>query len=122
LKISEMLLALTLCVTSSCGLLAQEAGHSLGPVSKVEIDNDQVQVLRMRLAPHATTPLHTITARVVVWITDANLQLTAPDGTKTVERHKAGESGWVPGGAHVGTNLGDRPIEFIAIIPKSPRR
>lgn len=122
MKTSELLLALMLCATSPCGLRAQETGHPAGPAAKVEIDNDQVQVLRMRLAPRATTPMHTITARVVVWITDANLQLTAPDGTKTVEHHKAGESGWVPGGAHVGTNLGERPIEFIAIVPKSPRR
>ena len=114
------LFCFALCLAPSVPMAGQSphsAPHG-GPPSEVFADNDQVQVLRFRLAAHATTPLHEMTPRVVVWITDANLQMMAPDGTKTVEHHRAGEAGWVPGGTHAGTNVGDQAIEFIAVVPK----
>jgi hypothetical protein len=113
------LIGLTLFVMSPLSVAAQASAHVDVPATKVEFDNEQVQVFRMRIGPHATTPMHAVTPRVIVWLTDANLQMKAPDGTISVEHHVAGESGWVPSGTHAGTNLGDQAIEFVAVVPKA---
>src|ERR1700716_4314880 len=60
---------------------AHDASH-VGPANaKVELDNDSVLVLRIRLGPHEKTPMHEVSPRLVVWITDAHLKDTFPDGT-----------------------------------------
>ncbi len=78
---------------------------------KIEFENESILVLRIRLDPHEKTPMHQVTPRMVVWLTDA-------DG-KTIElRRNAGATEWVPGQKHSGENLSDQPIEFVAIVPK----
>jgi len=43
----------------------------------VELENDAVVVVRIRIAPHERTPMHDIaSARLVVWLTDAHLRDT----------------------------------------------
>jgi quercetin dioxygenase-like cupin family protein len=85
---------------------------------KIEVDNNQVQVLRVHIAPHAIVPMHDITERVVVWLTEAHLKVTLPDGTSREIHINAGQVGWAAPGRHEGTNLSDQPIEFIAVILK----
>jgi len=46
--------------------------------SGIEIDNPAVQVVRLRLEPHAAIPMHPLTDRVVVFLTDAHLRLSFP--------------------------------------------
>jgi quercetin dioxygenase-like cupin family protein len=55
---------------------------------------------------------------VVVWLTDAHLKMTFPDGTSQEENLRAGQVAWVAPTRHAGENLSDQPIEFIAVIPK----
>ena len=62
--------------------------------------------------------MHQVTPRIVVWLTDAHLRDTFADG-KTVEfRRNAGATEWVAAQNHSGENLNDKPIEFVAIVPK----
>ncbi len=82
-----------------------------------EFANSAVVVLRIRIPPHATIPQHDVSPRVVVWLTDAHLELTFPDGTVREESYRAGQTLWVTPERHAGLNLSDRPIEFIAVIP-----
>ena len=85
---------------------------------KVEFENESILVLRIRLDPHEKTPLHQVSPRIVVWITDAHLRDTFADG-KTIElRRSAGATEWVPAQKHSGENLGNKAIEFVAIVPK----
>lgn len=84
----------------------------------VEIDNPAVQVVRIHVGAHAKIPMHTVTPRVVVFLTDAHLRLTFPDGTVKEERWRRGQTGWLDQQEHAGENLGAAPIEFIAVIPK----
>jgi hypothetical protein len=92
-----------------------------GPAdAKVELENDAVLVVRIRMAPHEKTPMHDIaTARVVVWLTDVHLRDTQADGTVSEIRRHAGEFEWVPVQRHAGENLSEEPLEFLAIVPKS---
>ncbi len=98
-------------------MLSQTAGPAaLGP--EVENDNEQVTVIRFRMAPHQKIPMHEVTPRAVVWLTEAHLRLTFPDGSTKDLHQKAGDTGWLPLQRHAGENVGDTPIEFIAVVPK----
>ena len=89
---------------------------------KVEIDNDQVRVLRIRVGPHEKTPLHEHPARVVVFLTDHHVKTTSPDG-KTEEHHgKAGMTMWSPAVKHAGENMSDQPFEVLEIELKTRQR
>jgi quercetin dioxygenase-like cupin family protein len=77
--------------------------------------NNRVAVVRFRFGPHAKIPLHIAPDLVAVWLTDARLKLTFPDGTSKVEYRKAGEIAWEPAQKHSGENLGGAPLEFISI-------
>jgi hypothetical protein len=92
-----------------------------GPAgAKIEFENDAMVVVRIRMAPHEKTPMHDITsARLVVWLTNAELRDTQPDGTTNEIRRHAGELDWVPVQRHAGENLSDEPLEFLAILPKT---
>ena len=83
-----------------------------------ELDNRQVRVLRINIPAHAQVPMHDVTPRVVIWLTEAHLKMTFPDGTTREESHHPGEVGWTASARHFGENLGAEPIEFVAVIPK----
>jgi quercetin dioxygenase-like cupin family protein len=95
-----------------------EHEHSTGAPGKIEVDNNQVQVLRIHIAPHAVIPMHDVTERVVIWLTEAHLKVTLPDGTSREIHINAGQVDWATPGRHEGMNLSDQPIEFIAVVPK----
>jgi hypothetical protein len=87
---------------------------------KIEFENESVLVFRIRMEPHEKTPMHDIVgARVVVWLTDIHLRDTSADGRTNEIRRSAGAVDWVPPQRHAGENLGDQPIEWLAIVPKA---
>jgi len=91
-----------------------------GPAGfKTEFENEFVQVVRIRIAPHEKLPMHDLTPRAVILLTDQNLKITFPNGDTREEHHKAGETMWLSAQRHSGENMSDQPIEFIAIIPPS---
>jgi hypothetical protein len=77
-----------------------------------------MEVLRIRLDPHEKTPMHQVTPRLVVWLTDAHLWDSFANGETHELRRKAGTTEWVPAQEHSGENIDDKPIEFIAVVPK----
>jgi hypothetical protein len=80
-----------------------------------ELENTTMLVLRIRMAPHEKTAMHDLSARLVIWLTDAYLRDTKPDGTVTDYRRVAGSTEWVPAQQHAGENLSDSPL---AVVPK----
>jgi hypothetical protein len=96
------------------------AAAASGPSGmKVELDNDAVLVLRIRLAPREKTPAHDLSSRLVVWLTNAKLRDTFADGRSEDIERTPGMIDWVPAQRHAGENLSDQPIEFLAIVPKA---
>ena len=87
---------------------------------KVEFENDQVRVLRVKVGAHESIPMHEHTLnRVSVFLTDNNDRITAADGkTDTVER-KAGDAAWGTPVKHKEENLGDQPFELLIIDLKN---
>jgi hypothetical protein len=93
--------------------------HGSGPQATTALDNEAVQVLRIHLDAHEKIPMHDVTPRVVVWLTDAHLRATLPDGRTRDERGTAGQVDWVPAQRHAAENLDDHVVEFVAVIPKA---
>ena len=79
--------------------------------------NERVKVLRVRIEPHGAIPMHVIPPHVTVWLTDAHMEIVFADGRHEVHHSRAGDVTWVAVGKHSGRNLGDDPIEFIAVEP-----
>jgi hypothetical protein len=93
------------------------APHSPG---KIEFENESLMAIRIHMAPHEKTPMHDIvSARLVVWLTDAHLKDIEPDGRVTEYNRPAGSMDWVTPRRHMGENVSDQSLEFLAIIPKS---
>lgn len=90
-----------------------------GVETVVEYESDQVAVVRFRFSPHATIPMHTAPDLVAIWLSDAQLKMTFPDGTFKVEDHRAGEVTSQSAQQHAGENLKDKALEFIAVQFKS---
>ena len=108
------------------GSSAKTAASPLDPVKldptsyKVELENDQVRVLRVKIGPHKAVPLHEhMLNRVLVYITDQNFRVTTPDGKAETVQHKAGEVGWGQPTRHKEENLSDKPFEALVVELKS---
>jgi hypothetical protein len=83
---------------------------------KLELENPQVRVVRARVQPHATVPLHSwATDHVVVFLTDQNFEIKDSTGkTQTVE-HKAGDVVWGTPISLSEKNLSAQPFEAVIV-------
>jgi quercetin dioxygenase-like cupin family protein len=87
---------------------------------KVEFENEQVRVVRYRIAPGDKTANHSHPNNVNISLTDVNAKFTTPDGKTTEVHGKAGAVAWRGATTHVVENTGDKPIEGILVEPKQP--
>lgn len=83
---------------------------------KVELENEQVRVIRFRNEPHGKIPLHQhATDRVVVFLTAAWMKVTSPDGAVSELKKGAGEVAFSAPGTHREENASAEPIELLAV-------
>jgi quercetin dioxygenase-like cupin family protein len=83
---------------------------------KIEFENDQVRVVRVKFPAHQGAPMHEHQLnRVVVYLTDQNTRMTAPDGKVDTSTHKAGEASWGGPTKHKEDNMMDGPFEAIVV-------
>ena len=81
---------------------------------KLELENDQVRVFRVKFGPHESTPMHEHQlGRIMLYLTDARVRVTSADGNVDTTPHKAGDI--IEGGAakHSEENTSDKPVELI---------
>lgn len=85
-------------------------------VHKVEFENSQVRVLRVRLGPRQKIAFHEHrTPRVTVPLTEMRLEITAPDGTRNTVVGKPGDVLYGMPARHEEENLLDQPVELILV-------
>jgi quercetin dioxygenase-like cupin family protein len=108
------------------GVKGTSASAPLDPVKvdpkhyHVEFENDQVRVLRVRIPPHQSTPIHThVLNRVIVYLSDQDIQVTTTDGTSDRLHHKQGEVSWGGPASHKEENMSDHLFEVIAVEIKN---
>ena len=81
---------------------------------KLEFENDQVRVFRVKIGPHESTPIHEHALnRVLTYITDQQFRVTSTDGKVDTPVHKAGDVSWGVPGKHKEENLSDKPFEAV---------
>lgn len=81
---------------------------------KLALENDQVRVFRVKFGPHEAAPLHEHQlTRIIVYLTDAKVQVTYADGKVELIPRKAGDI--VQGGPsmHKELNTTDQPVELL---------
>ena len=78
--------------------------------SKVEIDNDWVRVLRIKQAPHETSPEQQHPDAVAVYLTDIHQRVDGREITR-----KAGDVAWFDAARRTEENLSDQPLEFVLV-------
>ena len=106
--------------------LAATAAMAQDPVqvdpkhNKVEVDNDQVRVLRFHLGPKESTPMHEHPAMVLVALTNGHTKVTSGDGTVREGTRKAGEVVYRPALKHAVENLTNEEYEMIEVELKAP--
>ena len=82
---------------------------------KVELENEQVRVLRISYGPGENSVMHSHPAGVAVCLTDAHVRFGRPDGTSEEVRFKAGQVMSTQAEEHLPQNVGDRPFEILLI-------
>ena len=105
--------------------VAGAGGDTLDPVHidpkhyKIEFENDQVRVLRVKIGGHETTPMHDhLLNRVTVFLSDQNFSVTTADGKVDSVQHKAGDVAWGTKVTHREQNLSDQAFEAVVVEVK----
>jgi quercetin dioxygenase-like cupin family protein len=86
---------------------------------KVELENEQVRVLRIHYGPGEKSVMHSHPASVAVFLTDGKVKFTTPDGKTQEAAAKAGEVQWEPAGPHLPENVGAKAFDLILVELKS---
>lgn len=115
----QLLLLAALWILSAVPVFAQDPVKVDPKHYKVEFENEQVRVLRIRYAPGEKSVMHEHPASVAVFLTDGQTKFTLPDGKTQLLPSKAGASVWEPAGRHLPENVGDKPFELILVELKS---
>lgn len=83
----------------------------------VDFENDQVRVVRVRIGPNESTPLHEhLRKRVATFLTDQNFRAINADGKTEAATNEAGAVIWGEGPLrHREQNLSDKPFEALIV-------
>jgi quercetin dioxygenase-like cupin family protein len=116
-------LALALFILSfSCVAQAQDPVKVDSQHYKVEFENDQVRVLRVKVGPHEKSVMHQHPNAVAIFVTDVNGQFNFPKGEPQPVNSKAGGVLWTPAITHLPENTSDQPFEVILVELKQPMK
>jgi beta-alanine degradation protein BauB len=87
---------------------------------EVLFENDQVRVVRWRVAVGDTTLNHSHPNNLNICLTDYDGRVTAPNAQVSKVQTKAGSVTWRQAGGHAVENLSSQPMEGILVEPKQP--
>lgn len=114
----SLLVGALVCLAGTAAM-AQDPVKVASEHYKVEIENAQVRVLRIHYDGHSKSAMHSHPNNVVVFLTDAHVKFTTPDGKSVESSQKAGATAWNAAVTHSVENLSDQPIEGIIVELKS---
>jgi hypothetical protein len=81
----------------------------------VEMENDQVRILRGRYGPHEKSLTHTHPASCVVFLNDCKFRMTYPDGRTEERSMRAGQTYFSAAEEHLPENLTGNAMEVVII-------
>jgi uncharacterized RmlC-like cupin family protein len=82
---------------------------------KVELENDQVRVLRINYGAQEKSVMHSHPDGVAIFQSDSHCRFTFPDGKTEEHRFSAGQTLFMPAGSHLPENLSEQPFEVILV-------
>ena len=83
---------------------------------KIEMENPQVRILRVKIGPRQSVPMHEHGfPRVVVYMTDQDFKVTAEDGKSEISKRKAGDVVFSGKARHKEENLSSQPFEVLVV-------
>jgi hypothetical protein len=83
-------------------------------------ENDQVRVLRLKVGPRQSVPMHEYTLNhLAVCMTDLDARMTSPEGEAEVAQHKLGDFSWSGPSHEKIDNLTDQPLETVVLELKT---
>jgi quercetin dioxygenase-like cupin family protein len=86
---------------------------------KVELENANARVLRIKYGPRERSVMHGHPTALGVHLTDGHVRFTFPNGKTEELRFKAGEVRAYPAGEHLPENVGDQPLELVFVELKA---
>jgi hypothetical protein len=103
-------------VILSAPITASQIGSPAGGASvKVEFENPQIRIVRVRTGPHETSALSWSRQRAVVAVTDQHIRQRDGSGAANERWMKAGEFDWFAAGGESLENLSDSVAESVTI-------
>ncbi|UOK41918.1 MULTISPECIES: cupin domain-containing protein [Flavobacterium] len=87
---------------------------------KVVLDNDNVRVIQIELAPGESTPWHSHPNHVAYALTDGKIEITDKGKAPVAMDIKAGDALYIPAVTHMAKNLGTSPIKMVVTEIKHP--
>lgn len=109
------ILFLTFFLIAAPIALAQDPVKVDGKHYTVMLDNDQVRVLKIRYGPKEKSVMHEHPASVVVFLSNAQVKFTLPDGSKVDNAGKAGDVQFADAGTHLPQNVGRGTLEGVLV-------
>ena len=111
----KLIISICLILTFAAAALAQDPAKVDSNHYKVEFENDQVRVLRIKVGPKEKSIMHQHPNAVAIFMTDVNGKFTFPDGKSEDTARKAGDVLWTPAITHLPENVGEQPFEVILV-------
>ena len=85
---------------------------------KLEIENDQMRVLRLTLKADEVAPVHDDRDALFVCLKECHIRLTRPGGRSQDIHLQTGESRWIYGDTRSEKNISTQLLEMLVIEPK----
>jgi len=83
-------------------------------------ENSQVRVLRLKMGPRESVPVHEYTLNhLVVCLTDLDARMTSPEEEAERTQHKLGDFSWSGPSQQKIDNLSDKPLETVILELKT---
>jgi quercetin dioxygenase-like cupin family protein len=115
MRVPMVLCGVVACVCLVPMLSAQDAVKVDPKHYTVVSENDQVRILKVHYGPHEKSVMHSHPNSVAVFLTDATVQFSLPDGKKQASTVKAGDSQFTPAGVHLPENTGDKGMDLVLV-------
>jgi hypothetical protein len=96
---------------------------ALDPIHfRLVLENDRVQVIRVRLGPHEKSTAVDLPAHVLACVTDRHIRVHYAHGKPAERTEKAGYTGWEEREDSAFENLDDKPAEWILVVPNDSQK
>jgi len=106
-------LPVILCVAQSAA--AQDPTVVDSAHYTVDLETDDVRVVRIKYGPGEGSVMHYHPESIVVALTDGSVHMTLPDGTEMDMSMSAGQVMVTPAGSHMPKNTGEAALEVLQI-------